>query len=199
VKSVQLVPEVKIGHHIDALFGNGIFEKLKASHSAGDFSFEYSKRTGRMRYFFISHRLAGTLKTDGGIALTLLGASELLKTDLFLQNCVIPVAEVIPFVSSGGSLFCKHVEWCGSNVKVGSEAAIVDQLGRIVAVGRARIGSSHMKSYGKGVAVKVREGLKSTPGAIDRHDAWRQSGHETNVGQDGPRDEGHRKCGGSRD
>ncbi len=65
------------------------------------------------------------------------------------------------FVREGRSLFCKHVEWCGSNVKVGSDVAIVDSVDEVVAVGRALIGYNHMKNYHKGMAVKVREGIKS--------------------------------------
>lgn len=185
MRHIRLDPEIKISQHIDALFGNGIFERLKANHATGTFQFEYSRRTGRIKHFFIRDRLAGTLRTDGGIALTLIGANELLKTGRFVQNCVKPVFEVVPFVKNGGSLFCKHVEWCGSNVRVGSEAAVIDNSCEVFAVGKAVIGATHMKSYGRGVAVKIREGLKSPSGQINSHDERRQSGDETNVGQDG--------------
>lgn len=182
---IQLDAEVKISHHIDALFGNGIFKRLKANHANSGFHYEYSRRTGRIKYFFIKDRLAGTLRTDGGIALTIIGASELLKTGGFLQNCVRPIAEVVPFVKTGHSLFCKHVEWYGSNIRVGSEAAVINQSCEVIAVGKAVIAATHMKSYSRGVAVKIREGLKSPPRSIESHDARRQSGDEANVGQDG--------------
>jgi conserved protein with predicted RNA binding PUA domain len=182
---IRLDSEIKIGHHIDALFGDGIFERLKANRGAGSFRFEYSRRTGRIKYFFINDRLAGTIRTDGGIALTIIGANELLKTGKFLENCVKPTAEVVPFVKDGRSLFCKHVEWCGSNVRVGSEAVIIDNSCEVIAVGKAIIGAAHMKGYGQGVAVKIREGLKSPSRTTYSHDARWQSGDETNVGQDG--------------
>ena len=102
-----------------------------------------------------------TLRTDGGLALTIFGATEFLGTERFRQNCIIPTEQALPFVRQGRSLFCKHVEWCGSNVKVGSDVAIVDGVGMVVAVGRALIGFSHMKQYRRGIAVKVREGIKS--------------------------------------
>jgi uncharacterized protein with predicted RNA binding PUA domain len=182
---IRLDSETKIGHHIDALFGNGIFERLKVNHATGSFRFEHSRRTGRIKYFFIKDRLAGTIRTDGGIALTIIGANELLKTGKFLENCVKPIAEAVPFVKNGHSLFCKHVEWCGSNVKVGSEAVVIDNSCEVIAVGKAIIGAAHMKSYGQGVAVKIREGLKSPSTTTYSNDARRQSGDETNVGQDG--------------
>jgi len=102
-----------------------------------------------------------TLRTDGGLALTIFGATEFLGTERFRQNCIIPTEQALPFVRQGRSLFCKHVEWCGSNVKVGSDVAIVDGVGMVVAVGRALIEFGLMKDYHKGVALKVREGIKS--------------------------------------
>ncbi|MDQ4066171.1 MAG: hypothetical protein M3114_01130, partial [Thermoproteota archaeon] len=84
---------------------------------------------------------------------------------------VMPVQEAIPFVSEGRSLFCKHVKWCGSNIKVGSDVAVIDgnssgdgnddsSSRRVVAVGIAMLSSRLLKQYRKGVAVKVRQGIK---------------------------------------
>ncbi len=154
-------PIEKLHHHIDALFGTGIYDILAKHHTTKDFRFEYSKRTGRIRNFSINHRLVATLRTDGGLAITIFGATEFLRSQLFRQNCIIPTEQVIPFVREGRSLFCKHVEWCGSNVKVRSDVAIVDRVYRVIAVGRALIGCNHMKNYHKGIAVKVRQGIKS--------------------------------------
>jgi len=161
LKPLPLNPTEKIGHHIDALFGTGTYDILTAHHTTFDFSFEYSKRTGRIKNFSIKNRLVATLRIDGGLAITIFGAKEFLKSQQFKQNCVVPTEKVIPFVREGRSLFCKHVEWCGSNVKAGSDVAIVDSVDNVVAVGRALVGYNHMKNYQKGVAVKVREGIKS--------------------------------------
>jgi uncharacterized protein with predicted RNA binding PUA domain len=75
--------------------------------------------------------------------------------------------EAVPFVSEGRSLFCRHVEWCGSNIKVGSDVAIIngnsnngDNDTGVIAVGVAILPSKLMKQYHKGVAVKVRQGIK---------------------------------------
>ncbi|MFL6510962.1 MAG: PUA domain-containing protein, partial [Nitrososphaera sp.] len=114
-----------------------------------------------------------TFRTDGGLALTIMGAQYLLDhSKQFWENCVIPLQEAAPFVSEGRSLFCKHVEWCGSNIKVGSDVAILDSNSnssngsrdassrRVIAVGIATLSSKLMKQYCKGVAVKVRQGIK---------------------------------------
>jgi uncharacterized protein with predicted RNA binding PUA domain len=160
LKPLPLNPEEKLRHHIDALFGTSIYNILTIHHSTKDFRFEYSRRTGRIKNFSIKNQLVATLRTDGGLALTIFGATEFLGNERFRENCVIPTEEALPFVRQGRSLFCKHVEWCGSNVKVGSDVAIVDEW-RVVAVGRALIGCNNMKNYHKGIAVKVREGIKS--------------------------------------
>jgi uncharacterized protein with predicted RNA binding PUA domain len=108
--------------------------------------------------------LVATLRTDGGLALTVFGAQELSKIKSFRANCVIPSQEALPFVSEGRSLFCKHVQWCGSNIKPGSDVAILESYDtniKIVATGVALFGSALMNRYERGVAVKIREGIKS--------------------------------------
>ena len=145
----------KVCRHVDALFGVGVADALP-----GDIQFEFSRRTGRIKNFSIAGRLAGTLRTDGGIALTISGAQQLLdNSKKFHENCVEPVQDAVPFVSEGRSLFCRHVEWCGANVKAGSDVAVVDE-GKVIAVGTAILPFMLMKQYGRGVAVKIREGLK---------------------------------------
>ena len=146
----------KIYCHIDAIFGIGVSSVLQEG-----LQFEYSKKTGRIKNFSIANKLVATFRTDGGIALTIFGATELLKNKQFRENCVIPTPEAIPFVSEGRSLFCKHVEWCGSNIRVGSDVAVINKDDKVLATGKALFRYNVMKKYRKGVAVKIREGIKS--------------------------------------
>jgi len=152
--AISVDPQEKIRHHLNALFG-AYFILPKST------TFHYSRRTGRIKSFNFDNLLAGTLRTDGGIALTLSGAEKLMKNPIFKINCVIPIKEAVPFVSVGRSLFCKHVKWCGSNVRVGSDVVVIDDSEKILAVGRARIASNMMKGFDAGVAVRVRQGIKS--------------------------------------
>ncbi len=147
----------KLFHHINALFGKGVADGMKLE----EIHFEYSKKTGRIKNFSISNQLMATLRTDGGIALTIFGAQELLKIKQFKENCIIPTSEALPFVSEGKSLFCKHVEWCGSNIKAGSDVAIIDKNNKVVGTGVALFAANIMKKHDRGVAVKIREGIKS--------------------------------------
>ena len=150
----------KISHHIDSLFGSGVSNALPLE----EIQFKYSKKTGRIKNFCIRNQLIATLRTDGGLALTVFGAQELCKTKYFRENCVIPSQEALPFVSEGRSLFCKHVQWCGSNVKPGSDVAVLESYSnnaKVVATGIALFGNAMMNKYERGVAVRIREGIKS--------------------------------------
>ena len=106
-------------------------------------------------------RLIGTLRSDGGIALTVFGASILINYDNFKQNCIIPKEEAVPYVSEGRSLFCKHVEWFGSNINIGSEVVVIDKCGGVLAVGKSVLSQSQLLGRIGDVAVKIREGIKS--------------------------------------
>jgi conserved protein with predicted RNA binding PUA domain len=156
VKALPLNPKEKICYHIDAVFGMGVSEGLSEN-----LQFQYSRRTGRIKNFSIGNQLVATLRIDGGLALTIFGAKELFKDKRFRQNCIIPSEEAVPFISNGRSLFCKNVEWCGSNVKAGSDVAVIDKNDRVIAIGRALFGSKLIMKYHNGVAVKIREGIKS--------------------------------------
>ncbi|MEO9294879.1 MAG: PUA domain-containing protein [Nitrososphaera sp.] len=152
-------PVEKVRRHVDAIFGPGVSEALPK-----DMQFEFSRKTGRIKNFAIGGKLAATLRTDGGLALTMAGAQFLVNySPQFKENCVIPVQEAVPFVTEGRSLFCRHVQWSGVNVHAGSDVAIIDgdNNNSVIAVGIAVMGHAVMNRYGRGVAVKVREGLKS--------------------------------------
>jgi len=148
-------PLLKVSRHVDAIFGPSVSDALPDS-----LKFEFSRRTGRIKNFSLDGRLLATLRTDGGLALTIEGARHFVESSKqFRQNCVVPVEEAVPFVSEGRSLFCRHVQWCGQNVRAGSDVAILDGEG-VIAVGIAVLGSALINKYSRGVAVKVREGIK---------------------------------------
>jgi len=151
-----LKPGWKIARHVDALFGGGVSDVLPPN-----LDFLFSKRTGRIKSFGTNGKTIGTLRSDGGIALTVYGSGILLHSKSFRNNCVIPMAEVIPYMTKGRSLFCKHVEQFGSNIVVGSEAVITDVNYIALAVGRSLVNISSLKDN-LVVAVKIREGIKST-------------------------------------
>jgi uncharacterized protein with predicted RNA binding PUA domain len=151
-----LNPYEKISYHIDALFGKGVSSVLPR-----ELLFLYSRKTGRMKSFGTSDQLIGTFRSDGGIALTIFGASVLLNNSTFKQNCIIPKEEALPFVSEGRSLFCKHVDWFGSNINIGSEVVVIDKGEVVLAVGKSVVSQSQLHGRIGDVAVRIREGIKS--------------------------------------
>ncbi|HSD04952.1 MAG TPA: PUA domain-containing protein [Nitrosopumilaceae archaeon] len=147
---------LKIKYTLDALFGNGV-----SKHLPKEIKFTYSKRTGRIQHMFQNETLLCTLRIDGGLAITPYFAQILLKNKKFKENCVEVDADSKPFVEKGSSVFCKHVVWCGKNILIGADVPVLYE-DTVIAVGRAVLSSRMIKSLKRGVAVKIRDSLKST-------------------------------------
>jgi conserved protein with predicted RNA binding PUA domain len=156
LKPLPLNPRNKLINHISVLFDTNVNEEFPP-----EIQCEFSKRTGRIKNFSIESTLFATLRKDGGLALSIFGAKMMVKYTQFRENCVIPKDEAIPFISEGRSLFCKHVKWCGKNVKNGSDVVVIDNRDKVLAVGKAICGNKMMEKFDYGVAVKIREGIKS--------------------------------------
>lgn len=155
MRSLALDPKQKIAVNIDAIFGGNISSYIPVD----KFDFTFSRRTGRIKNILVDNNLVATLRTDGGLALTIFGAKLLLPSPNFKENCVTISNDVSEFISNGKSVFCKHVVNCGNNVRVGSDVAVLDQDGNVIAVGRAVLSAKMIREFKRGVAVKVREGL----------------------------------------
>lgn len=146
---------LKIKYTLDALFGLGV-----SKHLPKDVRFTYSKRTGRIQHVYQNDLLLCTLRIDGGLAITPHFAQILMKSKKFRENCVEVDDDSKPFIENGNSVFCKHVTWCGKNILIGSEVPVLHR-NRVIAVGKAVLSSRMMKSLKRGVAVKIRDSLKS--------------------------------------
>lgn len=151
-------PVEKLRQTIDALFGNGVSKQLP-----GDIEVTFSRRTGRIRSVFHRDDLLCTLRIDGGLAITPKFAQMMLKSKRFRDNCVGITADAKPFVEDGRSVFAKHVAWCGKNVRISADTPVL-YGDRVVAVGRAVLSAEMMGDFDRGVAVKVRDSLKSKTG-----------------------------------
>lgn len=145
-------PYERLALTLDYLFGRGVSKVMPK-----ELTFEYSRKTGKVKAFFRNGRLAGTFRPDGGIALTVYGASLLVRSKAFLENCVT-VKGVEEFIAKGRSVFSKHIVSRGTRIRPGSEVAVLDEKGSVIAVGKAVLSSKMMERFKTGVAVKVREG-----------------------------------------
>jgi len=151
---------LKIKYTLDALFGQGVSRYLPK-----DATITYSKNTGRIKHVHQNDNLLCTLRTDGGLAITPFFAQILLKSKKFRENCLEIDDESKAFVLEGSSVFCKHVTWCGKNILIGSDVSVLHD-GKVIAVGKAVLSTRMIKSFKKGVAIKIRDSLKSTNSGV---------------------------------
>jgi len=150
-------PVVKLRHNIDALFGQGVSKYIPKN-----IEFLFSKKTGRIREVYHNQKLLCTLRIDGGLAITPFFAQTLMKSKKFKENCLEIDQDSKPFVEDGRSVFCGHIIWCGKNIRIQSEVPILYK-NRVIAVGKAILSSKMINGQTRGVAVKVRDSLKSQP------------------------------------
>ena len=148
-------PTVKLRHSIDALFGQGV-----SKHLPKNIEIFFSKRTGRIREVYHKQKLLCSLRIDGGLAISPFFAQILMKSKKFKENCIEIDKESKPFVEAGRSVFCGHIIWCGKNIRISGEVPVLYR-NKVIAVGKAILSSKMMKGQTIGVAVKVRDSLKS--------------------------------------
>ena len=146
---------LKLQHTIDALFGSGV-----SRHLPKNLEITFSKKNGRIRNVYHDGKLLCTLRIDGGLAISPHFAQMLLKSKKFKENCLEINSDAKPFVEEGRSVFCKHVTWCGKNVMISADTPVLFK-GKVIAVGRAVLPSKMILEQKRGVAVKIRDSLKS--------------------------------------
>ncbi len=148
-------PRTKIERTLDALFGDRVSRGLPR-----DIEFTFSRKTGRIRTVQYEGEILCTLRIDGGLALSLKFAQILLRQPRFKANCLQVSDVAAPFVSDGRSVFCKHVTWCGKLVCISADTPVLYR-DQVIAVGRAMLSYNMINNCTRGVAVKVRDSLKS--------------------------------------
>lgn len=139
---------------LDYVFGVGVSEALDGR----EVRVECSKKTGRVKHIYVDGKLFATLRPDGGLALTIHGAQLLLNSKAFRENCVTVSEEAEEAARAGRSIFAKHVIKAGRRIRPGSEVAVLNKRGELLAVGKAVLSARMMKVFECGVAVKVRAG-----------------------------------------
>ena len=153
---------LKLRHTVDALFGQDVSKRLPRDDRI---VMTFSRKTGRPRTAIHAdndgaQNLLCTLRTDGGLAITPYLAQILLKNKKFRQNCIQVSEDAAPFVMEGRSVFCKHVVWCGKRVRVSADTPVIFE-DAVIAVGRAVLSYEMISGFERGVAVRIRDSLKS--------------------------------------
>jgi len=139
---------------VDYLFGRGASRALPKN----GVRLVYSKKSGRVKLVFVDDKRFATVKPNGSMALSIYGASVLMRSRSFLKNCVVVSDDATEFVRGGKSVFCKFVQTAGSNIYPKSEVVLLDGRRRVLGVGMAVVAGRFMAQFKSGVAVKVREG-----------------------------------------
>lgn len=149
----------KIAVHLDYLYGAG----TSSYWPLDELQYEISKKTGRIKRVYWNGRLLCTIKENGSMALTLLGASLLVKCKRVKDKYGVTVSEeAVEPVSEGKSVFAKHVIYCGDGVRPKMDVPIFDPKGNLIAVGQSVLSAKAIREMKRGVAIKVREGLKKS-------------------------------------
>ncbi|MCS7097134.1 MAG: pseudouridine synthase [Candidatus Methanomethylicia archaeon] len=122
---------------------------------------EKSKRKGKIRHIKLYGKLIATLRaSDGQIALTIYGAKIIKEHTKPPKMRVIVTNEVSSFISEGRNVFAKHVKAADLEVRPGSEVIVVNENDELLAVGKAILSGEEMIMFKKGIAVKVRRGVR---------------------------------------
>ncbi|MFX0097187.1 MAG: PUA domain-containing protein [Candidatus Hodarchaeota archaeon] len=126
-----------------------------------DLTITKSPRTRRIRHIYVENELVATLRpTDGYLALTLAGAKRIKKYAPKPRFRVVVESEVARFISEGRNVFSKHVVEADPEIRPSAEVIVVDERDAILAVGKALLNGEEMIAFERGVAVKVRKGIK---------------------------------------
>lgn len=141
----------------DYQFGKGVGAKLFPE----NVEIAYSKRTGRIRYIYLNGKRLATLRpTDGLFSLSIKGAKRIAENAGSAKCFVTVQNNVSRFIAEGGDVFAAHIVKADDEIRSKDEVIVVDEGGRVLAVGRSVLSSEETKSFKVGVAVKVRRGCK---------------------------------------
>jgi uncharacterized protein with predicted RNA binding PUA domain len=120
---------------------------------------QFSKATGRIRYVNLNGKRLATLRpTDGLLSLSVAAAHLMVERLGFSRYLVTVRSDVSEFVAEGGDVFAAHVVKVDEAIHAKDEVIVVDESGKVLAVGRTALSSSEMLAFKTGVAVKVRHG-----------------------------------------
>ena len=128
---------------------------------SSDVTFEFSKKTGKIKHIFLKGKRILTYRpTMGQFSLSLEGAKLIKLNSKSPQFRVIVMDEVQEFIKQGKSVFCKHVINMDEVLRPGNEVIVVNQKDELLAVGKLLIPSLLFSGRSLGVAVDVRKGVE---------------------------------------
>jgi uncharacterized protein with predicted RNA binding PUA domain len=148
----------KVRSIADYQFGKNVGAKLFPQ----NVEFEYSKRTGRIRFINLNgERLATLRPTDGLLSLSI-KAAVFMAENLASAKCYVTIKNgVSKYIAEGGDVFAVHVVAVDEDVRAKDEVIVLDEDKQVLAVGRTVLSAPEIRAFKTGVAVKVRHGVKN--------------------------------------
>lgn len=125
----------------------------------GNIEFVKSRKTERIRnvisdgIHILSMRAGDglyTLKTEGAIRIAKEVSAPFMRVTVNDDS--------IPYVTQGRNAFCQFVISCDSGLRPMDEVIVTDRNDNVLATGRAMMTQKEMKSFSRGVAVRIRSG-----------------------------------------
>lgn len=145
----------KIRAMADYQFGKGVGKQLFPD----KVEIIHSKRTGRIRYVYLNGKRLVTLRPrNGHFSLAIEGARRIIKQIKPPRLWVKINNEAEKFVRRGKSVFAKHIVDADKEIRPQEEVIVLNLKGKVIAVGRAILTGEEMKTFKRGVAVKIRKG-----------------------------------------
>ncbi|MEM1579341.1 MAG: PUA domain-containing protein [Archaeoglobaceae archaeon] len=118
-------------------------------------------KNGKIRQILDSGIRIATLKADSGLlTLSIEGARRLHKFFPFPKLRVVVANDVADFIAMGRSVFAKHVVEVDRKIRANDEVLVVNEKDELLATGKAILSAYEMLELKKGVAVKIRQGVK---------------------------------------
>ncbi len=146
----------KIRSIADYQFGKGVGSNFFSD----EVRIFYSRNTGKIRHIHLRDELLATLQpTTGLFILTVAGAKRMMHEVDPPRLWVKVEDDAESFVSRGRSVFAKHVIDVDTEIRPNEEVIVVNRKNEVLAIGRALLSGMEMKSFSRGVAVRVRHGV----------------------------------------
>ena len=122
-----------------------------------------SKATGKIRFVNLNGKRLATLRpTDGLFSISPKAALILAKKKDMVSCFVQAKNEISKFIRSGGDVFAVHVVDANKEIRAQSEVIVLNEDNKVLAIGRALLSGQEMLAFNRGVAVKVRHGVKES-------------------------------------
>lgn len=120
-----------------------------------------SKNTDKIRNIIVDGEHILSLRAEDGFFTMRPGAARRLMKAFAPPRLRVKVKDdAIPFVQEGRNTFCGFILDADPELRPMDEVVVVDKNDKLLAIGRAILVPEEMKAMTKGIAVKVREGVK---------------------------------------